>query len=238
MGNLIGILSRGTESVPAVIESKTIITNGTYAAPEGVDGYNPVIVQVPERQPITTRLEVTENGTYTPGGSVDGYKPVVVNVPQQAAVIESKTITVNGEYAAPEGIDGYSPVIVNVPPESILLTSNNNVVKIYVDPTTNHLMCRFDGLALSSGINNIEAVFDNVAVVNIFKLFNPNLILQAQSYDSTGATKNGWVGFALNTIRAWSQDKYSNITGTFYEIIDLSLWFQYQETLDIPYIPY
>lgn len=115
MANLIGILSRGTESVPAVIESKTIISNGTYAAPEGIDGYNPVIVQVPERQPITARLEVTENGTYTPGGSVDGYKPVVVNVPQQAARIEPKSIIANGIYAAPEGVDGYSPVNVNVP---------------------------------------------------------------------------------------------------------------------------
>lgn len=46
-----------------VIESKTIIENGTYAAPEGVDGYSPVVVNVPTYTPI--------NGLY--------YKPYIEN---------------------------------------------------------------------------------------------------------------------------------------------------------------
>ena len=48
--NLIGVLSIGGD--PAVIESKTITENGTYTAPSGVDGFSPVVVNVPTFTPI------------------------------------------------------------------------------------------------------------------------------------------------------------------------------------------
>lgn len=38
--------------------------------------------------------------------------------------------------------------------------------------------------------------------------------------DNTGATQNGWIGFYSNTIRAWSQDWTSNITGIMYGVVD------------------
>lgn len=38
--------------------------------------------------------------------------------------------------------------------------------------------------------------------------------------DNTGATQNGWIGFYSNTIRAWSQDWASNITGIMYGVVD------------------
>lgn len=61
----------------AVIESKSITQNGTYTAPTGVDGYNPVTVAV---QPNLQSKTVTQNGTVTPDTGYDGLSSVVVNV--------------------------------------------------------------------------------------------------------------------------------------------------------------
>ena len=74
-----------------VIQSKTINENGTYIAPEGVDGYSPVVVNVPAPQPVIESKTINENGTYTAPEGVDGYSPVVVNVPlpQNAYLLKS-----------------------------------------------------------------------------------------------------------------------------------------------------
>lgn len=62
----------------AVIESKSITANGTYTTPTGVDGYNPVTVNVPNSYTasdegkvvsngalvVQTALTITANGTY------------------------------------------------------------------------------------------------------------------------------------------------------------------------------
>lgn len=62
-----------------VIEPLEITENGTYTAPDGVDGYSPVSVNVPVPdgyiQP-SGELEVTENGTH----DVTAYASVNVNV--------------------------------------------------------------------------------------------------------------------------------------------------------------
>ena len=39
-------LSKGGGDIPAVIQALTVTENGTYEAPEGVDGYGPVVVEV------------------------------------------------------------------------------------------------------------------------------------------------------------------------------------------------
>lgn len=54
--------------------------NMVYNAPVGVDGFNPVTVDVPSYSPVLTTLTVDENGTYSPPTGVDGYDEVVVNV--------------------------------------------------------------------------------------------------------------------------------------------------------------
>ena len=64
----------------ANIKSLTITQNGQYNAPAGIDGYNPVIVNVPKNiQSIT----ITRNGTYTASAGVDGYNPVIVDNPYE-----------------------------------------------------------------------------------------------------------------------------------------------------------
>ena len=67
------------------IEALDITANGVYNAPEGVDGYNPITVAVPERVPVVESKEITANGTYTPAQGVDGFNSVVVNVPQDGS---------------------------------------------------------------------------------------------------------------------------------------------------------
>ena len=74
--------------IPAVIEPLSVTENGTYTAPEGVDGYDPVTVNVPSVAPVIQPLSVTANGTYTAPEGVDGYSPITVNVP---AVMPEKT---------------------------------------------------------------------------------------------------------------------------------------------------
>lgn len=61
-----------------VIESLSITENGTYNAPSGVDGYNPIEVDV---SPNLTSISITANGTYTPSIPYDGYDSINVDVP-------------------------------------------------------------------------------------------------------------------------------------------------------------
>lgn len=93
----------------ANIQPLTATKNGKYEAPEGVDGFNPVNVNVPDRY---------DEG-YKDGyddGYKDGYGEGYTD--GEAAVkakIQSKTITKNGTYyAADDGLDGFDPVNVNV----------------------------------------------------------------------------------------------------------------------------
>ena len=98
-GYILGLEEGGS---PAIIQSLTVTQNGRYDAPAGVDGYNPVDVNVPDRYDE---------------GYKDGYDEGYVD--GEAAVkskIQSKTITKNGTYyAADDGLDGFDPVNVNVP---------------------------------------------------------------------------------------------------------------------------
>lgn len=78
------------------IEALNITANGVYNAPEGVDGYNPITVAVPERVPVVESKEITQNGTYTPAEGVDGFNSVVVNVPQNGGLPEG-ALLITGE---------------------------------------------------------------------------------------------------------------------------------------------
>lgn len=106
-----------TKGKVPVIESKSITENGTYTAHEGVDGYNPITVNVPTPEPVIQEKVFSGNGTYNPPEGVDGYAPVIIDV---KPTLERITITENGTYTPQEGVDGFENVIVNVPiPASI-----------------------------------------------------------------------------------------------------------------------
>lgn len=109
------IINGSSSGQEAVIQSLSIAANGTYTAPSGVDGYSPVVVNVPEKVPVLEDKNITSNGTFSASSGFDGLGTVVVNVPERVPVVESKEITANGTYTPNEGVDGFNRVVVNVP---------------------------------------------------------------------------------------------------------------------------
>lgn len=95
-----------------VIQPLSVTEYGTYSidAPDDVDGYNPVNVQLPDRYD-----EGYQDGYKK--GHEDGYSEGYADGESAVkAKIQSKTITENGVYyAADDGLDGFDPVNVQVP---------------------------------------------------------------------------------------------------------------------------
>lgn len=60
-----------------VLVSLSVTENGEYTPESGIDGFNPVLVNV---SPKLTALEVTQNGTYLPEAPFEGFSGAVVNV--------------------------------------------------------------------------------------------------------------------------------------------------------------
>ena len=116
-GYILGLEEGGKKPV---LQSIAITQYGDYEikAPEGVDGYNSIHVNLKDRYDE---------------GYADGEAAV-------KAKIQSKTITANGTYsAAADGLDGFDPVIVNVGGTHIngTIYNPNDPDKNYpiVDPT-------------------------------------------------------------------------------------------------------
>ena len=110
----------------AVINSLSVTSNGVYRVPQGVDGYNPVTVNVPAPEFVTETLSVSVNGTYNPGQGVDGYSQVTVDVHPLNSF--SGTYTSNGSYSITGEFNG-GEITVSVPAqefvtESLSVTSN------------------------------------------------------------------------------------------------------------------
>ena len=138
----------GGGGVPPVIEPKTITENGTYAAPEGVDGFSPVTVNTPPlplwynnkiSELSIAPLNITQNGTYNGATAVsnpDGTRRLVVNhgifvnVPPPKLYVGN--FTTNGNKQPTAGNDGFSEVNIDVPippqPTDTPLTITDNGV--------------------------------------------------------------------------------------------------------------
>lgn len=103
----------GTTPANPIIEPLSVTENGTYTAPQGVDGYSPVTVNVPIPDgyiiPSGT-LNITKNGTY----DVTEKASAIVSIPEKEIVLQDKTIEANGTYSADKGYDGLGQVTVNV----------------------------------------------------------------------------------------------------------------------------
>lgn len=105
-----------------VIQSKNITENGTYTAPEGVDGYSPVTVQV---SPLLEDRYINANGQYAPTEGYDGIRRLTVEVP--VPTITPITLTENGTYTDPAG-NGCNPITVAVPTVQKMINCFNQSV--------------------------------------------------------------------------------------------------------------
>ena len=97
-----------TINVSPVVEELTAVENGTYTPNSGVDGFDRVVVAVPE--PVLTEKTFDRNGNYSVSDGVDGWSGVTVDV---KPITEQITITNNGVYTPSEGVDGFDKVTVD-----------------------------------------------------------------------------------------------------------------------------
>lgn len=92
----------------AVLQTKSITTNGTKTPDSGYDGFSSVTVNVPQTTAKLQTKTFTTNGTKTPESGFDGFSSVTVNVPTAGDSISishdsgTKT-TLGGQYSIKEG---------------------------------------------------------------------------------------------------------------------------------------
>lgn len=203
-GSIAGGISLVTSS--AVIESKTITENGTYTAPTGVDGYSPVIVNVPAPEPVIEPKSIFANGEYTAPEGVDGYSPVIVDVPSK--IEKTLNVTSNGTYTPEEGTV-YNSVVVNVSASPTIISSNDGKFKLGIVSINNdnELVLTFSDATINS-IENMD-IFTNQKLPNGI---DKGTLRLCKAYDSPAQTNQiGFVGFYQNTLRAWNLDQSQNV---------------------------
>lgn len=141
----------------AVIESITITQNGTTTAPSGVDGYSPIVVNVPAPTPTYEQLNITQNGTYTPSSGYDAISEVVVAVPIS---LQNKTITTNGSFTADSGYDGLGKVSVNVSGAAPLYNITGNLNGVFSESArAPWFEANYTNLGTITGINTAREAF-------------------------------------------------------------------------------
>lgn len=150
-------IMNGGAGSEAIIQSLSIQANGTYTAPADIDGYSPITVNVPQKEPNIQNLSITTNGTYTAPTGTDGYSPVVVDVQPN---LENITITANGTYSH-AGKDGYDQVVVNVPQEG----ADASNITLYRSPSE---------LFKSRNWNELMPYFRNITIYNRSEQWNFN----------------------------------------------------------------
>jgi len=161
-----------------VIQSKTITENGTYNVPSGIDGFNPVVVNVPSQEPNIQERVFASNGTFNPPEGVDGYAPVIIDVPMKEEI--TLNATMNGTYTPSEG-RVYNNVVVNVPVNCNMYSSNDDKLRLYENVFNGISILSFNGLYINQtmAFNDIEnehvkSVLNNLTTNPISRVFNSN----------------------------------------------------------------
>lgn len=200
----------------------TYNANGNYVvnAPEGVDGYDPINinVNVPQVEPVLDTLIVSQNGQYRPPEGVAGYDLVDVNVITPPPVLDTLNVSQNGQYTPPEGVAGYNQVNVAVP-APVLTSKSITENGTYTPP---------------SGVDGYNEVVVNVPSEtglirpNLYKEYLDSAMVSSNTFDKTiinwqqpstaiGCSLNGNVNLANNNLSTLS---YDITTGVSYDSVN------------------
>lgn len=192
-----------------VIQPLSVTQNGKYDAPAGVDGFNPVDVNVPDRYDEGYKDGYDE-------GYADGEAAV-------KAKIQSKTITKNGTYyAADDGLDGFDPVNVNVNvsggfklPEGVAADDFLETVFGEADVTDETLGVWLEWTYMDDGYKTLSVTNGMARQVMLTMPCSDHLVL-LEIDRSTGAFKaesntgSGW-GFTFPLLIGFGDPSHTNV---------------------------
>ena len=186
---LLGLMNGGGGKV----KSLSVTENGTYTAPEGYVGFEPVNVNVPDR--------------YQEGydkGHDDGVKSVVIS---------PLTVTANGTYSAADySCNGFDPANVNVP---------DRYQEGYEDGQEHGKYTFPDGTSYSDVVNIVggDAITDETLGVQVrtTETYGEDMYsTQTIVYDLSGnplSTLRSW-GFANSFLPTWGMPKVTYFSVT------------------------
>lgn len=128
--------------IPPSIVPLPVTENGEYIAPTGVDGYSPVIVDIPD--PQLQDITISENGTYHPSEGYYGFGEVAVNVAGGGGIIfpsnvvslyyignlSTVTFDKDGYYAVLGAIDGSNTSVISFSVDGATVISSDNKTSV------------------------------------------------------------------------------------------------------------
>ena len=195
-----------------VINPLTVTDNGTYTAPLFVDGYNPVVVNVPSVQPTLITKSITANGTYNASSdNADGYSTVDVDVPNTYTASDEGKVVSNGslvsQTATSTNVNGTinttlnNSVTVNVPTYS---SADNG--KVIQNGSLVSQTSASDSTINTNGTYDYDTTYNNskkviVAVPNTYTSGDEGKVVNngaLTSQTSTTKTANGTYDTTLN----------------------------------------
>lgn len=169
-------------SKPAVIEPLTITENNTYTAPEGVDGYNPITVNVHSLvlDPVLQDKTIKDNGVYTADEGYDGLGTVTVDITTGCDPLVTGTLT------------SYESDITEIRDYAFMGAENLTTVNLpYVTKVGNHC---FDGCTSLETVNlplleneEYEYIYLFNGCVNLTSVNIP-LLISISHYAFSGCT--------------------------------------------------
>ena len=219
----------GGGTKPPVLEELNVTNNGTYTPSDGVDGFNPVSVDV--QPPLQTKaIEITANGqsTIVPDSEYYGLGSVGLNVnvqPSLQAKSSTTTITENGTSTITlepdSNYDGLSSasvdVNVNVPipeftTEELVATANGT----YTPSTNGYSKVRV----------NVSEPVSKYVVPNGMK-FGYSKVFNVEDFDFSNVTDMSNMFCSCNLLKSldlsnFDTSKVTNMSSMFYDCISLT----------------
>lgn len=158
---------------------------------------------------------IDTNGTYNANADeADGYSSVTVAVPPTP--LDNLNATANGEYNPTTG-RGFGKVTVAVPASSVWIDNDNTKTLTSQVKADGDVRLYFNGMSLSG----VDSIANMPLKIRQYLFTNGNDVIYTKAYDSDKETQIGWVGLYQNSIRLWSIDLSTNISGDAWGCLDI-----------------